>query len=190
MAIRAYKQGNYHWLNGDLSWASDNVKVAMCSASYTPNTATGQDEFLNVIPGGAIIATSANLASKTNTGGALAAANLTFSSVSGSTITQFVMYNDTGSSATSQLMFLWDTATNLPVTPNGGNITIQWAGAPNYITNLSFAALTEREQKAVGLWGRIRSAAGGRWKRTVEGLLVPDDGITIVVPLPVLAEVL
>lgn len=137
MANRAYLQGLYHWANGDLAWASDNVKVAMCSSSYTPNTAAGADEFLNVIPGGAIVATSGNLASKTNVGGTVDAANPTISSVSGpSTITQFSIYNDTTVPSTSELIALYDTATNLPLIPNGGNITIQWAGSPNYVFTL------------------------------------------------------
>ncbi len=179
MAVRAYKQGNFHWLNGDLSWASDNVKVALCTSGYSPLTGTGQDEFLSVIAGGNIVATSANLASKTNSGGALDAADLVFSSVTGATVTQFVMYNDTGSSATSQLMFLWDTATNLPVTPNGGNITIQWAEATNFITNLNFAGLSERE-KVAGLWRRL---FGRKWKQKPSGVIAPDDQV-IIAPWP------
>lgn len=149
MANRAYVQGNVHWLQGDLSWTTDNVKVALCSASYTPNTASGQDEFLNIIPGGAIVATSANLSGKSASGGAAQAANPTFSSVSGSTITQFVIYNDTGSSATSQLMVLYDTATNMPLVPNGGNITIQWAGAPYYVFAFAYAGLRGRDKALV-----------------------------------------
>ena len=158
MANRPYLQGLYHYANGDLAWGSDNVKVALCSSSYTPNTAAGADEFLNVIPGGAIVATSGNLGSKTNVGGTLDAANLVFSSVSGSTVTQFAMYNDTGTSSTSQLQFLWDTATNLPVVPNGGNITIQWAGSPNYIATLC-NGLSDDERALVRRFG---------WRRLVE----------------------
>ena len=58
---------------------------------------------------------------------------MTFTSVSGSTITQFVIYNDTGVAGTSELIALYDTATGLPCVPNGGNITLEWAGAPNFV---------------------------------------------------------
>ena len=132
---RPYLQGgSYHWANADLSWLSDNIKVLGATSSYTPNTAAGGDEFLSAIPGGAIVCTSSNLSGKTNTAGVLAASNVTFASVgSGSTIIQFVIYNDTGSSATSELIAIYDTATNLPVVTNGGNIGLQWAGSPNYV---------------------------------------------------------
>jgi hypothetical protein len=46
--------------------------------------------------------------------------------VSGSQITQFVIYRDTGTESTSQLIAYFDTATNLPIQPNGGDITVQW----------------------------------------------------------------
>jgi hypothetical protein len=37
-----------------------------------------------------------------------------------------VIYKDTGSSATSPLIAYIDTGTNLPASPNGGDITIQY----------------------------------------------------------------
>ncbi len=164
-------------MNGDLDLATDNLKLVLLSSAYTPNTASGGDEFLNVIPGGAIIATSANLASKVINApaGSFQAANVTFSSVAGgSTVTQFALYNDTGSSATSQLIFLWDTATNLPTATNGGNITVQWAGAPNYVFSFNFEGLSDAD-RAVGesIWARLRGWLGGFTRRD-SGVWVPS----------------
>ena len=172
MANRIYKAGAFHFMNGDLDLATDNLKVALCSASYSPNTATGGDEFLSVIPGGAIIATSANLSSKVinSPQGSFQAANPTINSVSGATITQLVLYNDTGAAGTSQLIFLYDTATNLPVVPNGGNIIIQWAGAPNYVFSFNFEGLSDEERS---LAQRIGDALRGIFGRRPELCPVP-----------------
>lgn len=170
MANRIYKSGAFHFQNGDLALASDNLKIALCSSAYTPLTQSrslGGDEFLNVIPGGAIVATSGNLTSKVLNApdGSLQAANPVIGPVSGSTITQLVLYNDTGSSATSQLIFLYDTATNMPLVPNGGNITIQFAGAPNYVFSFNLEVLSDEERSLVQ---RIGDALRGIFGRRPE----------------------
>lgn len=113
-----------------IDWLNDNIKVALLSSAYTPNLATHQ--FLTDTTG--TVATSANLASKAVTNGvATAAATLTFTAVSGSQVFYILGYKDTGTAGTSPLIFLDDTATGLPVTPNGGNITITWDTGPNGI---------------------------------------------------------
>jgi hypothetical protein len=48
----------------------------------------------------------------------------------------FVIYRDTGVEATSQLVALFDTAINLPITPNGGDITLTWSNDTNRIFKL------------------------------------------------------
>jgi phage tail sheath gpL-like len=111
----------------DLS--ADNIKVSLHSSTYVPNTAT--DQFHNIATG--LVATSGNLASKTITSGTFNAANITFTAVSGSAVTQAVIYKDTGTDSTSPLIALIDTATGLPVTPNGGDITIAWDSGTNKI---------------------------------------------------------
>jgi hypothetical protein len=178
---RPYLQGLYHFANADINFLSDNIKVSLCTSGYTPNTAAGADEYYNVISGGNIVAASGNLASKTNVGGTMDAANTVFSSVSGSTATQFPMWKDTGTSSTSPLMFLWDTATNLPVNPNGGNITIQWAGSPNYIATLC-ESMSEEDKALIRRFG---------WRRLLDmirdGLGIPADRRTaggIWIPTP------
>ena len=119
-----YGLARYAFAEGNLSWLSDNIKINLVTSGYTPNFTT--DQYLSIIGGGNIVATSANLASKTDSLGTVSAANVTFSAVSGSTATYIGMYYDTGSSSTSPLIILIDTASNLPVTPNGGNIVLQW----------------------------------------------------------------
>jgi len=47
--------------------------------------------------------------------------------VTGNTVEALVIYVDTGSAATSPLVAYIDTSvTGLPVTPNGGDITVTW----------------------------------------------------------------
>lgn len=104
---------------------TDDIKiVGVDHGSDTPVPAT--DQFLSDIGAGARIFTSGNLASKTVTGGVFDAADPTISGVTGVTVESLVFYKDTGSAATSPLIAFFDTATGLPFTPNGGDLTIQF----------------------------------------------------------------
>jgi hypothetical protein len=136
MANALYDLGRESFLKGEISWSGDNIKVALVdSASYTPNL--GTDQFLtDVTTGGAVIATSANLASKTTAVGVADAADVTFSSVTGAVSEFLVIYQDTGSASTSRLIARIDTATGLPVTPNGGDIAITWDSGSDKIYKL------------------------------------------------------
>ena len=110
-----------------------NIKACLVdSASYTPDTAA--DQFLSDLSG--VVATSGNLTSKTTTDGVADAADVTFSSVTGNQSEYIVVYQDTGTPSTSRLIALVDTATGLPVTPNGGDIVVQWDSGANKIFKL------------------------------------------------------
>lgn len=58
--------------------------------------------------------------------GVVDAADTVFSSLSGDQSEWIVMFKDTGTDTTSPLLCAWDTATGLPLTPNGGDVTIAW----------------------------------------------------------------
>jgi hypothetical protein len=125
MANALYDLGRESFLKGEISWSGDNIKtVIVDSQEYTPNLAT--DQFLSDVPTGGRVATSANLTTKTTTGGSGDAADVTYTSVTGDISEYLVIYQDTADATTSRLIALIDTATGLPVTPNGGDITIQW----------------------------------------------------------------
>tara|TARA_R110000744_G_scaffold179329_4_gene298314 strand:- start:225 stop:623 length:399 start_codon:yes stop_codon:yes gene_type:complete len=125
MANALYDLGRESFLKGEISWSGDNIKTILVdSQEYTPNLAT--DQFLSDIPSGGIIATSVNLTSKTTTSGSGDAADVAYTAVTGDISEFLVIYQDTGASATSRLIARIDTATGLPVTPNGGDITVQW----------------------------------------------------------------
>lgn len=125
MANELYTKAKESLLNGEFSLNTDNLKVVLAdSADYTVNIST--DQFLNDIPAPARVATSGNLLSVTTTNGVLDAADVTFSAVSGDQSELVIIYQDTGVETTSRLLAKIDTATGLPVTPNGGDITISW----------------------------------------------------------------
>lgn len=97
--------------------------VLVDSGTYTFSQS---HEFLSSLSG--TVGTAVTLGSKTYTNGVLDAADITWTAVSGNTAEAIVIYIDTGSPATSRLVAYIDTGyTNLPVTPNGGDINTTWA---------------------------------------------------------------
>ncbi len=109
--------------SSNISLSSGNVKAILVdTADYTYSSA---HDFLDDVPGGAIVATSSNLGTKTVTNGVFDSADFTFSAVTGDQSEALILYIDTGSSATSRLVAYIDTGvTGLPVTPNGGDINV------------------------------------------------------------------
>jgi hypothetical protein len=135
MANALYGKGREKFLNADIDWAADNIKVVLVDvADYTVSIDT--HEFLSDVASGGRVATSSNLASKTSTLGVADAADVTFSAVTGDQSEALVIYKDTGSAATSPLIAYIDTATGLPVTPNGADITVTWDNGSNKIFKL------------------------------------------------------
>ena len=104
----------------------------MDTALYTVDAAV--HDFLDDIPSGARVATlGASLGGKSAVGGALDANDATFPSVTGSTAEALVIYKHTGTEATSVLIAYIDTATGLPVIPNGDDVLIAWDNGANKI---------------------------------------------------------
>jgi hypothetical protein len=123
------------FLKGEISWDSDNIKVALLDTDdYTVDLVN--DQFLSDIPVAARTALSPNLTSKTTDAGVADAADVTFSLVTGDPSEAIAIYQDSGVEATSRLIAYIDVATGLPVTPNGGDITVQWDNGPNKIFKL------------------------------------------------------
>lgn len=136
MANALYDSGRQAFLQADIDWLADNIKVALVRG-YTPNTAT--HDFLDDVTaaGGTIVANSGNFTGKTATAGVADADDVTYSTVAaGAACNHLVIYKDTGVPSTSPLIAVIDTATGLPITPNGGDITIQWDSGANKIFKL------------------------------------------------------
>lgn len=85
------------------------------------------DEFLSDIAGASIVSTSAAIGSKTYANGLFDGADVAFTAVTGDVSEALILFIDTGVAATSRVIAYYDTGvTGLPVTPNGGDINIQW----------------------------------------------------------------
>ena len=135
MANTLYDYCRQRFLEAQINWMTDTVKVILVSTSaYTPQTAVHQ--YLADIPISARIAGPVTLTAKATTGGAADAADCTFTSVSGSTINAIVIVKDTGTEATSPLIAYIDTATGLPISPNGGDIIVTWDEITGGVNNL------------------------------------------------------
>lgn len=108
--------------NNNLS--SGTVKVALVdTGTYTYSSS---DQFYSSVSS-AVVGTPQTIGSKTFTNGVFDGGDVTFTAVTGSSVEALVLYVDTGSSSTSPLVAYIDTSvTGLPVTPNGGDITITW----------------------------------------------------------------
>jgi hypothetical protein len=106
---------------------TDTINVALIDhAGDTPIVAT--DDFYDDINTG-LIDTVETLATKTIgsvAAGVFDADNVTFTAVSGASVESVNIFKDTGTPATSNLIAYFDTGTGLPVTPNGGDITVTW----------------------------------------------------------------
>jgi len=127
MANAVYGKCREAWLLNNIAapidYDTDTIKVALVTAGYTCTIDT--DQYYSSVTA-SVVATPQTLASKTGTLGVADAADNTFTAVTGAQVTHLVIYKDTGTASTSPLIAHIDTATNLPVTPNGGDITISW----------------------------------------------------------------
>jgi hypothetical protein len=142
MANALFDPGREGFLDGSIDWDTATIKVALVRG-YTFSAA---HKFVSDITGagGTLVATSGALASKTVTAGVADAADVTFTAVpTGAAIPALVVFQSsavTGGAdvaATAQRVIAYiDTATGLPVTPNGGDITVAWDNAANRIFKL------------------------------------------------------
>ena len=142
MASALYSPGREGFLAGEIDWDTAVIKVALVR-SYTFSAA---HKFVSDVTGagGVLHVTSAALATKTVTGGTADAADVTFTAVasnaSGHSLLVFQASAVTGGAdvaASSQRLIAYiDTGTNLPITPNGGDVTVAWDSGANRIFTL------------------------------------------------------
>lgn len=137
MANALYDKGREFCLEGAIAWLTANIKVtSIDETDDVPVLAT--DDFLDDILAAAREFQSGNLASKTSTDGVADAANLApaFTGAAGDEFESISLYRDSGVAATSELICNIDTATGLPLTPDGGNINITWSSSTDRIFKL------------------------------------------------------
>lgn len=142
MASALYDPGREGFLDGTIDWDTGVIKCALVRG-YTFSAA---HRFVSDVTGagGTLVSTSAALTSKTVTGGVADAADVTFSSVpAGAAIPAILVFQSSANTggadvaATAQRLICYiDTATGLPVTPNGQNITVAWDSGTSRIFKL------------------------------------------------------
>lgn len=115
----------------NVDFSADSIKTIFVDhADDTPVLATDQD--MADIASAARVpaeASAATLGTKTIgsvAAGVFDAADTTHTALSGDPAESMLLYKDTGTEATSPLIYSWDTATGLPLTPNAGDVTIVW----------------------------------------------------------------
>jgi hypothetical protein len=120
---------------GDITAVGTTVKVRLLRTSAY--TFSQSHQFASSLP--AAIATDVTLGSKTANGagsnpGCFDAADAVFTAVTaGAAIDALAVFKDTGVAGTSPLLFYIDGFT---VTPNGGDITVQWQNTSPFICKL------------------------------------------------------
>lgn len=133
MANAIYPNYKEALLNGSANtdMSSGDVKVALVdTGTYTYSAA---HTFFSDLSG--VIGSTGNLASKTFTDGQFDSDSGTVTAASGATAEAFVIYIDTGTAGTSRLVGYFDTGhSGLPVTPNGGDITIEPSASNGWFT--------------------------------------------------------
>lgn len=135
MASALYDKGRQGFLDGSIDWDTDDIRAILIDAgAYTVNLATHDN--LDDIAAGARIAVSGALAGKTVVDGVADANDVTFTAVTGASVEAIVLYKHTGVESTSRLIAFIDSGTGLPVTPNGGNITVAWDAGANRVFKL------------------------------------------------------
>lgn len=135
MANTLYDKARELFLTAQIDWMTDNIKTILVdTGAYTANFASHQ--YLADVSAAARIGPQVLLAGKAVTAGAADANDCTFSSVSGPSIEAIILYKDSGVEGTSPLIAYIDTATGLPITPNGGDIIVTWDNGTNKIFRL------------------------------------------------------
>lgn len=125
MANLIYPKAKEAFLSGSINLSSDTIKCQLIDTNDYTYSST--DDYLADVAAAARVGTAVTLASKTVTDGVFDAADITFSTVTGDVSEALLIYKDSGSEASSNLIALLDTAqSGLPVTPNGGDIDVTW----------------------------------------------------------------
>jgi len=117
-----YKQA---LIDGDSNVDLNDLTVKVALVDTGTYTYSASHQFLTSLTG--VVGTAQTIAATTVTNGLFDGDDVTYTAVTGSSVEALVIYIDTGTAGTSRLVAYIDTGvTGLPVTPNGGNIAVNW----------------------------------------------------------------
>lgn len=135
MANSLYESGRAGFLTGSVDWDTNTFALYLIDhGTDTPNVST--DDNVDDLLVGARIGGKGTMTTSTPGAGVADATDVTLTAVSGASAESINIFKDTGVESTSTLVVYIDTATGLPVTPNGGNINIVWDNGTNRIFKL------------------------------------------------------
>jgi hypothetical protein len=140
MATGFYAKARTAFARGEIQWRAsggDTFRAVLIdAAAYSADLTTSGDEFLADVPAAARIVPELLLTTLEPTDGVLDAADLLAVTATGASCEAIVIYQDTGSEATSRLVLYIDEGTGLPVTPTGVAFDITWGNGANRIAKL------------------------------------------------------
>lgn len=148
MANALYDFGRNEFARAGIAWKASGGDTIRCflvdSASYTPDL--NNHDYLDDVPSGArkgnnggnTRADAPAITLSDPSAGVCDGGDITFTSVpTGGALEYLLIFMDDGvADSSSPLIALIDTATGLPVTPNGGDINVQWDNGANKIFKL------------------------------------------------------
>lgn len=130
MANALYPKAKEAFLNGSINMIANTITIALIDTGvYTYSTS---HQYRSDISNTAVISSSA-LANKTITNGVFDADDALFSSVTGANCEALIIFSDSGVQGTSRLIAYIDSATGLPILPNGGDITVAFSSGSSRI---------------------------------------------------------
>lgn len=142
MANVLFDPGREGFLDGTIDWDTAVIK-AILIRGYTFSAA---HKFVSdaTTAGATLVATSAALSTKTVTNGIADAADITWPTVTtGAACPEILIVQSSAvtggadvAASAQRLIARIDTATGLPVTPNGGDISVTWDNGTNKIFKL------------------------------------------------------
>ena len=133
MANALYSKAKEAFLNGSINMLANTITVALVDTAYYSFANTHQ--YRSEVSNTAVVST-ATLANKTIANGVFDADDAVFTSVSGSNCEALIFFQDTGVQSTSRLIAYVDTATGLPIQPNGSDISVIFSSGTSRIFSL------------------------------------------------------
>jgi hypothetical protein len=130
-----YPKGKEAFASASINWSSDTIKIAPIKITGTGAVSySAAHQFWSDISSG-VVGTPQTLGTKSITNGKLTGAAVTFTALSsaGNTL-GYAVYKDTGTPSTSPLICWLDAGTNVPVTPNGSDVTFTPDGTNGILT--------------------------------------------------------
>lgn len=137
MANQLYVKAKEDFLNGQLNLSSNTVTLALIDTdvyTFSSDHLTRAD-----VPNTAVVAAN-NLINPVTTSGIYDADDVIFPAVSGANCEALILYHNTGNAeadgndqTSSRLIAYLDTASGLPILPNGGDITVRFSESASKI---------------------------------------------------------